>query len=841
MVNSLTQPVLLDNAESESDSFKKTLTNSSSSKKLRVKGDSSKNIRRSISSKDVKSRILTENDILKSENSFLKEQLATIQSELELSRLQKNLLSAQTETLQLTNASKGDLEAKLADAKTEISSLRKDLAQSQAQVLTLMASPETRNQELKQKVKNLKLELKKYEQEGYQYQNQKLQLTNDLKTRSDELAVATKKCEKMKIKIDTLKQNQKCLDQQISEFNSKLGSTSTLLKHSELSIQQLKLEHTQQITELEIKLQAEIEQSQSRGAGQRTYKNPHFKSSSKGNLHLNHSSDGIEMPSLAIAAALHETTNGVGSPTLNRAHDSPLTSPVPHRPELLAKRDSSPTPQAIPSQSLSPRSVHQVQQQSQGPDKRLSAPPGRSRSTSQSPNPQRRTMPPTQVIIQTSQEKAPPALVEPDIGAILEETTQGGNDSEEEDDYAKAKREYEQLMKNAGMQQAIKETTPAQQASESNDIDSSSEEDGEMDDYQRMKAEYEKLQKAAAKVQISTPPVDPAEADYERIKAEYEQQARGLSEDIKKEERTGNRASTSGSGHVPKSPSKPLLPNLTSQVALSPGGATNPRLSARQNTVDGGMTARDGGATNRSEGPTPRRTATTNSRPLSTAERSGEPAPNPFANRTSSSRNKSKGSISSTVSSESGPPSVGRPLSVIHSPGESTPDLVALPVAGISGVTLVSADQGNQNLLEHLKSLALSGNMPTFGNNLKITIGAPQVVHNENLFLVHITTDMRQFGHVVFDQLDVYRSYSDFEALHKTLVTGGGFTLPKMPKKKTAPGDLVQPFQEIMNAIAMDPEINALSNVVDFFDNSKYASEKSGGGILGFIKNKIDR
>jgi hypothetical protein len=159
--------------------------------------------------------------------------------------------------------------------------------------------------------------------------------------------------------------------------------------------------------------------------------------------------------------------------------------------------------------------------------------------------------------------------------------------------------------------------------------------------------------------------------------------------------------------------------------------------------------------------------------------------------------------------------------------------LVPIQGQGISGVTLTQ-DSSAKAQIEALKALAAEGKNMSFGNDLLVEVADPVTVGKGTaqvtLFLVRLTTNMRQFSHLTFNKLEVRRRFNHFEELYNKLMaaTNSSLTLPKFPKKdffaRTSSNVVEQRlayFQLMMSTIAKDAGLRCLSCVVDFFDDSK--------------------
>lgn len=157
------------------------------------------------------------------------------------------------------------------------------------------------------------------------------------------------------------------------------------------------------------------------------------------------------------------------------------------------------------------------------------------------------------------------------------------------------------------------------------------------------------------------------------------------------------------------------------------------------------------------------------------------------------------------------------------------------PKMGINGVQLVEMDAKTKMQLEALRAMAKSGTQHTnFGNDLKIIVSDPVQVGKgqveRTMYLVTLTTNMKQFSHLTYNTLQVRRSYHHFEELYKKLQSCCNYNLPKFPKKdvmnrfsKQTISDRMTFFQMLLDHIARDSGLNQLSCVVEFFDNSKFA------------------
>jgi len=158
---------------------------------------------------------------------------------------------------------------------------------------------------------------------------------------------------------------------------------------------------------------------------------------------------------------------------------------------------------------------------------------------------------------------------------------------------------------------------------------------------------------------------------------------------------------------------------------------------------------------------------------------------------------------------------------------------------GIEGVTLVEKDASMKAQVEALNALAqeVQKGGIQYGNELKVEVLDPVKVGAGKImrivYLVKLTTNMRQYSHLTYHRLHVRRTYSHFEDLYKKLQSSSDYSLPPFPKKdylnrfsKTIIAERLEYFSLMMNEIAKEPGIHCLSCVIDFFDDSKVMSMK---------------
>jgi len=358
-----------------------------------------------------------------------------------------------------------------------------------------------------------------------------------------------------------------------------------------------------------------------------------------------------------------------------------------------------------------------------------------------------------------------------------------------EDDYTKMKKEYEKLMGKSNIATTV--AVPVAGPLEASEV---SDEDGDSD-YEKLKLEYQKkIQQSSVQLTVAASAHALYDEEYEKLKAEYE-------------------ASTILRPAV----DTPELDDYAKSVASVMSTLEDESKSTKKAPMS----------------PTSRLSSHHKPRPAVRPGSQSEQTRDPFANRASASR----GTITNSPkrdTQESLTTDVSLPQTNSH-------NVIQLSCPPITGVTLVNnPDQSSQALLEQLKALAADKtNMPTFGNSLTVAVTNAHQGSHEVLFQVNIKTDMRQFGHLLFDQLDIWRSYNDFEDLQKKLSSSfPGF--PKMPKKKLGVA-AEAPLNEMLNYIASDPMMNSLTVFVDFFDNSKYNEEKASVNPLKGLFNTINK
>jgi len=165
---------------------------------------------------------------------------------------------------------------------------------------------------------------------------------------------------------------------------------------------------------------------------------------------------------------------------------------------------------------------------------------------------------------------------------------------------------------------------------------------------------------------------------------------------------------------------------------------------------------------------------------------------------------------------------------------------------GMEGVTLVEKDDATKAQVEALKALAqvqVQKGGIQYGNELKIEVLDPVKVGagkiSRIVYLVKLTTNMREYSHLTYHRLHVRRTYSHFEDLFKKLQSSSDYSLPPFPKKdylnrfsKNIIAERMEYFSLIMNEIANEPGLQTLSCVIDFFDDSKVMSMKRDNYIL---------
>jgi hypothetical protein len=166
--------------------------------------------------------------------------------------------------------------------------------------------------------------------------------------------------------------------------------------------------------------------------------------------------------------------------------------------------------------------------------------------------------------------------------------------------------------------------------------------------------------------------------------------------------------------------------------------------------------------------------------------------------------------------------------------------VVPLNGIGIEGVELVKRDPVMAAQIEALKELAkvqLRSGGTQFGNELKLEVLDPVQVGSgkaqRTVYLVQLSTNMRQFSHLTYHRLHVRRTYSHFSDLFTKIVACSNCNFPLFPKKdflnrfsRTVIHERLEYFNMLLSEIAKDPGLNSLQCVIDFFDDSKVLSVK---------------
>jgi len=166
--------------------------------------------------------------------------------------------------------------------------------------------------------------------------------------------------------------------------------------------------------------------------------------------------------------------------------------------------------------------------------------------------------------------------------------------------------------------------------------------------------------------------------------------------------------------------------------------------------------------------------------------------------------------------------------------------VVPLNGKGIEGVELVKRDPVMAAQIEALKELAkvqLRNGGTQFGDEIKLEVLDPVQVGSgkaqRTVYLVQLSTNMRQFSHLTYHRLHVRRTYSHFSDLFSKIVACSNCNFPLFPKKdylnrfsRTVIHERLEYFNMLLSEIAKDPGLNSLQCVIDFFDDSKVLSVK---------------